>query len=785
MADIKLSTLIGGGGGHTRNIVLPNLHGTIYAAGTRGLISKSIKTQDYGFVPLINIGRLNTYDNTTMDNDWGFPDTTNPVTSRRPGMCSIVASTGHLIVVTFDDGKGNGNATISNHDFKIYVLDKDTGDILTVATHTASNLDWTGSAKQTSIEMELWEVKPNFFVAAIKDEATGGTRTLRFHGFNYNTSTDVNSTFTTSGSNTLVGTNLYSVRPTGALNNAGTELIVIFPREAEACRFHRYTIGGSSGAWTISGSTIADSFSFEQTANQGTKPGFGSHLHRLSNDDIIAFGPCKTGTLTNISHTVSDVHYINIWDSLGADFTQSYDLMDEVPSTSQTNKFKDHTCVRSFEVATDTYIILTKSRVRSGAAAGPVGYWSDQDGFSHVRAIRVVVDPSDNTIVQTDLGQFDGDLFDGVRFTTETFDGSEIYDWHFDIADLSVVIITKTTTIYLKFTASWDATDMDNSFSVYAPMGPRTLSVLDYDLRDHLTHPFPNGQRRRFSFVTFPENAFAYDHANGRVWCPMALPYQTQGTDDVDITPICLTFDIEQIAAFASVELVVTSATSSLVTCLATNVEILNDVGHGLPRGYNGESMTAVTDDYLVLANLEGSVIDALVRQVSTDDATDERIITSTSWFGSMKNNTVGTSVVRRFFKSQLDLAYSTTNVFSTNDGMVFQIEQLDQFTATQANNYNGPAFRIDNLETDMLYFWSHGSTVDDEMMQLITSEGWWVAGFHALMESSDGTHATAFAIHFAPSSRIEHSGRFESGYIGVIYLENEVQLAGSAGNET
>lgn len=786
----SLSTLVECGKGY--EIVLPNLKGTVYAQGTRGLIAKSPFTEGIGFVPLANLGRLNTYYSSVKQNDWGYPDISSDIDfDRSPGYVSIKASsTGHTIYVPFSgDGGGNANGTITNDDFRIFVFDKDTGDTLTDGTiHTASNLDWSGSGKQTQIEMSIWEPLTDFFVVYIKDESSGGNKTHRFHGFNYNSSTHALSTFTStqvlSGQDTATEVN---VPPMMSINNAGTELMVTQPMSGDYMRIYTYAITGSAGSYSLTSSgTNRRNISFESMSNMHCKPGVNSNVHRLTNDDVIFFGPLvDNSTDTSIAYTSATEYYISIFNATGWTATQQYYLLGETPSTADSSKFANHVCLRSFEIADNTFVLLTKCFSRVNSATGPLGYWTGRDGYSHIRAIKVTIDPSDNSAVQVDLGEFTSDMLGGFMFDNDfssaSYDyGSEVYDWYLDIANTKIIAFTLNEQAVFKFTASFAATDMANSFSTKAPFGPRAI--------DSDRHAFdesawqPSEYQPKHSFPRVVENSFYYDHDQKQMICPYTLVEEYVGSDNVNITSCMLTFDVEQLAAYGSVELIVKSADANEVTCWA-NVEVVRSDGHGFDIGFMQDGWTAVTADYLIRGPLDGNLMDVLVEDVQTHQstATTDLDTTSGSWVGPLRGPILGESLYE-FQKKDLEFAYDpsyeSSSSYRTDDHMVFQIEQADQVDSTQEDNYPGPFFRVDNLEHKLLYAYGHYLiTGTHYMCHLVTSEGWWCIGNSREMVGCQSTYGFAWTAVLKPSSRIEHNGRFYYGKVGFTIIDDGLRL--------
>ena len=393
-------------------------------------------------------------------------------------------------------------------------------------------------------------------------------------------------------------------------------------------------------------------------------------------------------------------------------------------------------------------------------------------------------------MVQTDLGQFDEELFNGFCWNniSERRLGSSVYDWYLDTANERIIAITGTETAVFQFTSGWAATDNDNSYTVLSPIGPKALSNAYFDFDDR-TADTSSENYREFSHSQKVQNSIVYDPDNKRLWYPLALPIHNVGTNDYDCTAAILTYDMEQLAAFGSIELVVTTADASNVTCWA-NQEVEYVEAHGLGRdfvfgGQWGDGWYAVTDDYLIHMPLTGHLLDVLIEKhnlslASSTTYPQDYDPDNAAWQGRFQNRSIGrtkTDDKAVIYRNDLQNGFNFSTKFASNNGMVFQIEQADQVDSTQTDNYIGPFFRRDNLKHDLLYFCgSSNSSLNHGASVLITSEGWWAVGNMRYFYSIQSSHGTCIGVHFKPSSRIEHHGSHSYASIGWLEL-NERQM--------
>jgi len=767
MADKTLSSIVG----HqvTRQLELPNIFGTIFAAGTRGVIGQSPLTGVWGFMPLANLGRLNTYELAALG-IWipgnALWDAASP---KIPCAASVLANNGDLLVATWLNRNDHGQINPVNVNISMHAFDGVTGDYLTSSSITAL-LDYTSSSEVAEATMGMWEVKTDFYLIFIKDRPS--TERSRFYGINYDTTTQTFGTPTALSVLSTSGQAALSNYPVFALNNAGDEVIVSYVQTAaEACRWVRLTIGGSAGAWTFTGQAVADQFSFDGAGAFRWKMGGNSHCHRLSNDDIIIFGAAVSGTATSISYTVDANKFINIFDNLGAAFTQSYHLLDEIPSTAETSKNNGHICLHSWEIATDTYLLLTKCGLRSQAQAGPDGFWSDRNGFDHVRAVKVVINPADNSQTQTDLGQFDAGLFVGLLFASgqadELRDKSSVYDFHLDIANEFIIITSKTYVIKLQFTASFAATDNANSRTVFGPTGPKLLNA-DQPLITTAGAFNVNARSdaQEYSNRIFSEHLYVYDHSNQRLWCPTTLTYSASG--DTDSTAACVTYDIVQICGTA-VEVVVAEADANNVQCIADYDCFDNN---GIPVGSSLNNTFAITASQVIATIPEGTLLDVLVGSLLADQSGDGelRMVPEDEF---LFDESATPMVVQ---KGRLTSAVSDFGGnWNAQENMVFNLASLDQVNPLQDAGYNGPAWAWDDLDGDLWFWFQHGNAATDYANLIFVSEGWWCAGGHGAQRSGTTSSAHVFAYQFKATSRIEMNGRFATSS-DAFFLKHETR---------
>ncbi len=763
MARKTLSSVIGNEA--TRQLELPNLDGTAHAAGTRGVIAKSIYTDTWGFMPLTNKGYLKTYKDTTMDQFWvaGLSSQPND-NSPRGGTCAtFIAPNGDCLVAAWLQPETWNSVSSSNRDLHIYAFDADTGDLLQAFVPSiSSNLSYNGGNENNEMDMQIWNPATDFYVCQVKHRLTTGR--VQLHGFNYNTSTQTLSTGSVTTQFTMLsGTALTTPKFHYSMNNAITNMAVLYPDSVEACEWKTVPISGSAGAYTLGAFSLADNVSMDGSGALFCKAGGNSHVHRLSNDDVIIFGMMITGSTTSIAYQAAGNYFINIMDNMVAGITQNYYLMDEVPGSAISKKFYWHHCLYSWEIATDTYILLTKCSSKTNTTSGPAGFWSDDDGYHHVRAIKIVVNPADNTLTQTDLGQFDSSLFQGNIFNDTMAEGyrdrSSVYDWHMDITNKRVYMITKTYMSKLQFNSDWTATDVPNSDIVFAPLGPRggghTTIVASTDVYSVTSL----NDWVRYDNRIFSEHIFAYDHVNKRMWQPMYLTFDIVSSNYPGACAM-VTYDMEQCSGTA-LEVMVASADANTVQCIA-DYDVFDN--NGVPVGTAIGNTFAITANQVISKRPAGQLLDVLIGNVFKDGSFED-------WMYMLPEDLIlfnWQDTPLRINKGSLTYATSLgSNIFNDDNAMVFNAAGMD---TVQDAAYEGPMFQWDNLDSDLWVWFESGATVTDYGSILVVSDGWWVAGSqsHTVLGASSGKYKIGYQLK--PTVRVEMNGR-DGGGAPTIYM--------------
>ncbi len=765
MADKTLSSIIGDE--PTRNLVLINHDGTVHAAGIRGMVSKSIfNGNQWGFVPLINKGHLFVYSNGNMHESWALGSNDLLASgAHRGGQCaSMFAPNGDLIVTAWMEPDRYADVDPASEPLLAYAFDGTTGALLQAFSITLG-INYNAGTPSNDAECLLGSPVTDFYVCAIKYRATTGRWIMV--GFNYNTSTQTLSANSTSSVLVTQGqTALSTTKANVSMNNANDEMVVLFADQADRSEFYSLPITGSAGAYLIgTPSVLAEQVQYDGAGQQKCALGTGlnSHMHRLSNDDIIVFGSMEAGIGTAQSYAAAGDFFINILDTSAVAITDSFYLDNEVPAATLTNKFYFHQCLFSWEIATDTYLLLTKNGERDSTTTGPTDFWTSNDGFNHIRAHTVEIDPGDNSMTYVDLGEFSAELFKGNiwkdSLVDQYRDRSAVYDWHLDITNTCIYMFTKSYSTKLQFTASFAATDMANSAIVFSPLGPKAQNIQWIDAAD-VWELESQEQRVNHSAHIHPEQQFSYHHATKRMWMPGYITYDNVSNQYRGV-PMILVYDMEQ-SAGTDIECTVVSADANEVRVICAYDVFANN---GMPVGSVMRNTFAVSEAAIIAREPSGHFLDILVGDVFVDGSQSDFLFIMPE--GAIAWNVL-TLIPPRINKGQCTTSFTLgQNLWNGDNDVLFNLDDAD--AAIVAAN-EGPMWTWDNLDSE-LWVWHEGGGSSTGYGNLILmSEGWWAAGNHGFAVTDTSGDGIKIAWQIKPSSLVEMHGRTPSN-VAAIYM--------------
>lgn len=748
----------------TRQLTLPNLDGVSHAAGTRGVLCRSLYRSDgkWGVVPVFNTGFDLMQTNANVLAHWqqipqsAINDTN--IQTASAATC-VHAASGDILVAAWISPQNFIASAPSNEDMYVFAFDGDTGLLKSTQQLSGTALTIGAGSANTDVENVFEAVEDDFFVGVVKDRPSAGYWTI--YGVNYdgtNLSDPSNCTKWLTGGATAHTT----FGASSSMNNAGSELVVLqsdFDSPDTRAEFFTVAITGNAGARILDGtSVLAEQVDIEnQWDFLHMRQGGKHNLFRLSNDSIIFFGHMKAGSTGSATYNATNEYWINILDTSAVAITQNYYLGGVAPTTGAADKYAYHACVAAFETGTaDEYIVLTKNSNRTVGQNGPADYWSDENGYDHIRAHKITIDPADNSITDVNLGEFHGSFFRGCMLDKsvagETRDQSEVYDWAFDATNEYIMFFTKSYATKLQFTSGLAATDNDNSMITPFFTSPFKTSDTEHILSTNVWSAVNQDDiNQKTEGWMMPGHLITYDHTRKALWIPAHLSWARVSNDNPGLE-VLRKIDTEQNMA-SSMECVYADNGTGDVKVLMSVDVFAND---GVPVGTSVGGITAITDEQVIAGTPTGTILELLADGNVFVDESDEDWLyqwgNSTGFTGNPAGNSQVLTLNMGFVSGMLEWP---DNLWEGIQGLTLHSG------STPYTTYPGPLFAWDDLDTD-LWVWYHGWDTSSRMAFNISSEGHWVYGAMGPLESSAGAVFRKYGYRLKPSSRIEINGTVE-----------------------